>query len=197
VLAKLWARTKVDHLMHESGSKAEITQLGLAYKLMTPYTSFVAVEDKIVNEGGQSRRVEVPVEMPEGVSHDGVFGEAKIAGLSGAIAHRAMMAPMAAPPPFLPRSEQASIHRLVQEASADYRSKLHPSLAGLTGTRKVDVQVWVTDRSAANLAALKQLGFEIVSVATAQAKLCVGRIEADKLADLARLGFVTYVSPAR
>ena len=44
------------------------------FKLMTQFTSFVAVEEKIVNEGGRTRRVEVPVEMPDGVSYEGVFG---------------------------------------------------------------------------------------------------------------------------
>ena len=52
----------------------KLTQLGLDYRLMTQFTSFVAVEEMTVTDGGQPRRVEVPVEMPEGVSHDGVFG---------------------------------------------------------------------------------------------------------------------------
>ena len=42
---------------------------------MTQYTSFVAVEERILTDGTTPRRVEVPVEMPEGVSHQGVFGE--------------------------------------------------------------------------------------------------------------------------
>jgi len=41
---------------------------------MTPFTSFVAVEEKVVTEGGAPKRVEVPVEMPEGMSYEGVFG---------------------------------------------------------------------------------------------------------------------------
>jgi TonB family protein len=51
-----------------------ITQLGLEYRLMTQFTSFVAVEEMTVTDGGQPRRIDVPVEMPEGVSHEGVFG---------------------------------------------------------------------------------------------------------------------------
>ena len=42
---------------------------------MTQFTSFVAVEEKTVTEGGAPRRVEVPVEMPEGMSYEGVFGK--------------------------------------------------------------------------------------------------------------------------
>ena len=41
---------------------------------MTQFTSFVAVEEMTVTDGGQPRRIDVPVEMPEGVSHEGVFG---------------------------------------------------------------------------------------------------------------------------
>ena len=78
VLAALWARTKIDDLMHSGATdvQPQITQLGLDYKLMTPFTSFVAVEEVVVTQGGQPRRVDVPVEMPEGVSYEGVFGEA-------------------------------------------------------------------------------------------------------------------------
>ncbi|MCI0661088.1 MAG: hypothetical protein L0220_08440, partial [Acidobacteria bacterium] len=51
-----------------------ITQLGLEYRLMTQFTSFVAVEEMTVTDGGEPRRIDVPVEMPEGVSYEGVFG---------------------------------------------------------------------------------------------------------------------------
>src|SRR5262249_4908513 len=84
-LATLWARTRIDDLMSQDyagiqnrSAKPEvqeaITQLGLEYRLMTQFTSFVAVEEMTVTDGGQPRRIDVPVEMPEGVSHEGVFG---------------------------------------------------------------------------------------------------------------------------
>jgi len=85
VLATLWARARVEDLMgqdyagiQQGTTRAElreaITQLGLDYGLMTQFTSFVAVEEMTVTIGGEPRRVEVPVEMPEGVSYEGVFG---------------------------------------------------------------------------------------------------------------------------
>ncbi|HLM00982.1 MAG TPA: VIT domain-containing protein, partial [Pyrinomonadaceae bacterium] len=80
VLATLWARTRIDDLTSQdyTNQKPEIrdaiTNLGLEYRLMTQFTSFVAVEERIVTDGGQPRRIEVPVEMPEGVSREGVFG---------------------------------------------------------------------------------------------------------------------------
>jgi Ca-activated chloride channel family protein len=83
VLATLWARTRIDDLMSKDYAgiqqnnahadlKETITQLGLEYRLMTQFTSFVAVEEMVVTDGGQPRRIEVPVEMPEGMSRDGV-----------------------------------------------------------------------------------------------------------------------------
>ncbi len=86
VLATLWARTRIDDLMSQDWNgiqqgnakpevKETITQLGLEYRLMTQFTSFVAVEEMIVTDGGAPRRIEVPVELPEGVSREGVFGE--------------------------------------------------------------------------------------------------------------------------
>jgi Ca-activated chloride channel family protein len=84
-LAGFWARRRIDDLMSQDwlglqrGTmdpklKEQITQLGLDYRLMTQFTSFVAVEEKVVTKDGKPQRVEVPVEMPEGVSHEGVFG---------------------------------------------------------------------------------------------------------------------------
>lgn len=86
VLATLWARHRIDDLMaqdykgiQQGNAKADvketITQLGLEYRLLTQFTSFVAVEEMIITDGGQPRKVEVPVEMPEGVSYEGVFGK--------------------------------------------------------------------------------------------------------------------------
>jgi len=85
VLATLWARTKIEHLMSQdwggmqSGTptgdlKQQITDLGLQYRLMTQFTSFVAVEEMTITEGGAAKTVQVPVEMPDGVSREGVFG---------------------------------------------------------------------------------------------------------------------------
>ena len=85
VLASLWARAKVRHLMQKDlagiqrgtpnpAMKEEILGLGLRYQLLTQFTSFVAVEHLRITEGDTVRTVPVPVEMPEGVSYEGVFG---------------------------------------------------------------------------------------------------------------------------
>jgi biopolymer transport protein ExbB/TolQ len=79
VLATLWARARIDELMSQDfegiqnrAAKPDvseaITRLGLEYRLMTQFTSFVAVEEITVADGGQPRRIDVPVEAPEGMS---------------------------------------------------------------------------------------------------------------------------------
>lgn len=76
VLATLWARTRIDDLTKQDYQnqkpeiKEQITNLGLEYRLLTQFTSFVAVEERVVTDGGQPRRIEVPVELPEGVNRE-------------------------------------------------------------------------------------------------------------------------------
>jgi Ca-activated chloride channel family protein len=76
-LEKIWARNKVEDLMSrdwsgiQSGNskyKAEIIKVGLEHSLATQFTSFVAVEERTVVKDGKPVRIEVPVELPEGVS---------------------------------------------------------------------------------------------------------------------------------
>jgi outer membrane lipoprotein-sorting protein len=81
VLATVWARTRVDELMSkyygakDPDKKAiedEITQLGLEFGIMTQFTSFVAVEERIVNQDGKQVRIEVPVDGPAGTVYSAV-----------------------------------------------------------------------------------------------------------------------------
>jgi Ca-activated chloride channel family protein len=87
-LASLWARAKVGDLMFrdlaalQSGNfpedlKKQITAVGTEFRLMTQFTSFVAVEELTITKGGQATKIAVPVEMPDGVSYEGIFGEQK------------------------------------------------------------------------------------------------------------------------
>jgi Ca-activated chloride channel family protein len=76
-LASLWARQRIDELSSDalnaedpSTIENQITDLGLEFRLMTMFTSFVAVEDRIVNRSGQGVKVEVPVGAPDGVDSE-------------------------------------------------------------------------------------------------------------------------------
>jgi len=80
-LRLLWARQRVDQLVdlnrlargQDDPRVREITALGLKYSLMTPYTSFVAV-DQVKRADGQVVTVKQPLPLPEGVSDLAVGG---------------------------------------------------------------------------------------------------------------------------
>jgi Ca-activated chloride channel family protein len=78
-LRLLWARQRVMRLgdpglEDKNGKvKAEVTRLGLTYSLMTPFTSFVAV-DQVKRADGQVVTVKQPLPLPEGVSDLAVGG---------------------------------------------------------------------------------------------------------------------------
>jgi hypothetical protein len=106
VLATLWARTRVDDLMGQDMNGAQqgtmkdelkqaITQLGLDYRIMTQFTSFVAVEEMIVTDGGQPRRIDVPVEVPEGVNRETAYPEQEMKAF-GRLQSTALLTPKAA-----------------------------------------------------------------------------------------------------
>ena len=84
VLAKVWARQKIEDLMQQTfyqGSPAveeTVTAIALDYKLMSQYTSFVAVDSsKAADESAAAtppRRMLVPVPLPAGTRWEGFFG---------------------------------------------------------------------------------------------------------------------------
>jgi Ca-activated chloride channel family protein len=79
-LKYLWARTRIANLGDYAGSEKEgsvaqeITQLGLAYNLLTKYTSFIAVLEIIRNTSGKAADVDQPLPLPQGVSDLAVGG---------------------------------------------------------------------------------------------------------------------------
>jgi Ca-activated chloride channel family protein len=79
-LRLLWARQRIMNLVDFSRFDRknqelvkEVTALGLKYSLLTPYTSFVAV-DQVKRADGQVVTVKQPLPLPEGVSDLAVGG---------------------------------------------------------------------------------------------------------------------------
>ncbi|MGH9532675.1 MAG: VIT domain-containing protein [Terriglobales bacterium] len=264
VLATLWARQRIDHLMAQDWNGAQqgnmqkalqeqVTDLSLQFRLMTQFTSFVAVEEMVVTDGGEPRTIQVPVEIPEGVSHEGVFGErqeVKVAqfgnfsqkmrrqsyGVGGAGVGYAGTMPSSqpAPPPVHSQTttrEAATVADVKDEENgridrpgmakldrdrAVREAKLAPGLLRamkcleaetvrphLQGQKKackigrdmkLEVQIWLADKSAKTLGELKALGFEVMAESKAT-RLLIGRLPASKLAALIRMDAVQYVAP--
>ena len=84
VLANVWAGKKIEDLSAQVYDDdmpeivEEITRIALDYRLMSQYTSFVAVDESEISDLSQQptppRRVLVPVPLPEGVDFRGFFG---------------------------------------------------------------------------------------------------------------------------
>lgn len=76
-LRYLWARTRVARLAEYGGGgddaiRQAVTGLGLKYELLTAYTSFVAVHEKVRNQDGSAQDVDQPLPMPQGVADSAV-----------------------------------------------------------------------------------------------------------------------------
>ncbi len=88
-LRYLWARHRIaalsdmNRLIKSDERVQAVTQLGLAYNLMTQYTSFVAVDERVRNDGGQQKTVQQPLPLPAGVEETAVGGGPGGIGFSG------------------------------------------------------------------------------------------------------------------
>jgi Ca-activated chloride channel family protein len=91
-LRVLWARKWVELLDDERalGPAKEIedaiTDLGLSHRILTAFTSFVAIDSEVVNKGGTSATVKQPLPLPEGVENSAVGGIVSTASSQGTVA---------------------------------------------------------------------------------------------------------------
>ncbi|QMS90541.1 after-VIT domain-containing protein [Nostoc edaphicum CCNP1411] len=133
-IAQLWGRSRIKDLMNQmvsgdtKGGVEAVTDTALAYQLLSQYTAFVAVSDEIrVNPNQDFISVQVPVEIPEAISHEGIFGNAVAAAPSGAMVNQPMVRrsreakkqsappPMSAPAPAKPMPRFEEMESLAME----------------------------------------------------------------------------------
>ncbi|WP_420573983.1 VIT and vWA domain-containing protein [Kordia sp.] len=84
-LRYLWARKKIERLddykrRFGDNTKQQVIELGLKYNLVTQYTSFVAVDNEVVNKNGNRKVVKQPLPMPKNVNNSAVGAEASVKG---------------------------------------------------------------------------------------------------------------------
>lgn len=220
VLAPLWARTKIEDLTStdyagvQRGTvsnelRNEITRLGLKYRLMTQFTAFVAVEEKVVTEGGVPRRIEVPVEMPEGVSYKGVFGEPKTGSRQAIMAMSAPASPQAViggmwrkapapvPVPAPAQAAEADREERAAASSRDVMSKVHPAIAAALAKdpkAKTELKVYLTGDSNATIQMLRGMAIEVVRHDAAGGYVIV-KTTMDRVPVLAKMAGVRYIAP--
>jgi hypothetical protein len=111
------------------------------------------------------------------------------------------------------RSDEDTLKVLspAEKKRAAIEARLHPSILAVVDRLKnksaagtdeakfirdgmAEVQVWLTNKSAESLAALRGLGFEVL-LDPKSAKMVIGRLPVEKLETLAELSFIRYVSP--
>ena len=82
-ITTLWGRQRAEELMDAWRSsdqqgraeiRASVISHAIRYRLVTRFTSLVAVEELVANPGGQSHTAPVPSEMPDGWQMSKVFG---------------------------------------------------------------------------------------------------------------------------
>lgn len=119
-IAQLWGRQRIKDLMNHmfAGEKKSlveaVTDTALTYQLLSQYTAFVAVSEEVrVDPEGKRVSMQVPVEMPEGVSSEGIFGAAPAN-------QPAVRSARAAKPMTLGRAMPASAPQAYQEEEADF-----------------------------------------------------------------------------
>jgi Ca-activated chloride channel family protein len=225
-IATLWAREKVDELMRENwlgqsrgqedtDLKERIINLALDYGIMTQYTSFVAVEERVVNVGGKQRTVQVPVEMTEGVSYEGIFGpaggvvlargqvQAKVsAGVSGGYGGYGggggapvMWESLGGVDYEESLDAQVASGEMTpeQRRQALYELRVAESLRAVkSGT--VEVQVYLKEWKDEEIEQLEKLGLSI-DARDKGLKVLFGTVEAAKLIELAQVGSVHRIMP--
>lgn len=94
---RLWARNKIHHLNRlildsqyrskpADGLVEEIIGTSLDYSVLSEHTAFVAVDSYVRTDGSTPEIIGIPVNMPEGVSYDGIFGTSHQSSYSGGMA---------------------------------------------------------------------------------------------------------------
>src|SRR5210317_1120633 len=79
----LWARNRISRIADfnarrgNTHNRDEIVSLGLKYNLLTPFTSFIAIDEIIRNPNQDSRDVKQPLSLPKNVSNLAVGGGVK------------------------------------------------------------------------------------------------------------------------
>lgn len=82
-LRYLWARNKIAELddykkLFNDDVKDSVIALGLKYNLLTNYTSFVAVDEAVVNKEGKPKTMKQPLPMPQHLNNSAVGAEAAV-----------------------------------------------------------------------------------------------------------------------
>lgn len=204
-IASLWARNRVDQLMRRNwlaaqrGAPADdtsaVVDVALEFGIMSQYTSFVAVESRVVNIGGKQRTVRVPVEMADGVSYEGIFGKPTsqvslgltVTGGGGGFGGGGFAAGgLRRGPPTKAEADMESRRNLTEKElrELNVRTKIAKNLREAKG--RVEIQIWLAGTDQETLDKLAKAGAKI-EVVDKGLKVVFGSVDAGKLEELAQI----------
>ena len=223
-LESLWARQRVDELTRRNYlaaaypeasrvSNEDIVKVALEFGIMTQFTSFVAVEKRVVNVGGKQRTVAVPVEMADGVSYEGIFGKSKESlsfaraanpslnrgGAGGGIGGGGFGggAPARADFIFYDPADNSIVVRQddskmkpAERRTYRYETRVDKVLREAKGT--VEVEVWFKKLDDAIIAKLRKLGMKVDFV-DSKLRVAMGTTNAQNLIELAQIDEVDRI----
>ena len=208
----LWARNKINALELEmyycgldekdkSPIVARITEHALNYNLMSAFTSFVAVESKVVNINGKQRRVRVPVEMADGVvagqRQDLMSPMALKAGSRGGLAGGggvggggASLGQAAGNAKFRSEAELDVSGSPIATREERFNQKVSKKLAKSKGAVEVQILLRTLDKEVE--AALTKAGLKIEAT-DGTLKVVFGTCDAKALMEIAQISAVTMI----
>lgn len=214
-ITKVWARKRLDDMVRRDWMVAaqstrngkQVTrdiepfvQFALDNGIMSQWTSFVAVEKRVVNIGGKVRTIAVPVEMADGVMYgDMVDGRMRsnFAGVQGGGGGGFGGASVAANSPPVTtgaayKSAEATHYADKALKDANPELKINKDLKGKKGELEVMILVrdWPEDwKKQLEAAGLKVEGNE------KDLKAVFGKLDAKMLEAIAKLTFVDEIRP--
>ncbi|MFI5890355.1 VIT domain-containing protein [Actinoplanes sp. NPDC051513] len=136
-IAAQWARARLRDLEDayaagDRGLEDRIVATSLRYGVLCRFTAFVAVDSRVVNEGGESRRVTQPVELPSG--WEGAAGDVAPAMLR--MSSMAPMPPAAPMPPPAPGGARFAPARAESAGAGPGRARGPMTFAAVTGSMR-------------------------------------------------------------
>lgn len=198
-IPSLWARHRIgllesEGLMTSESQESAITKLGLDYHLVSRFTSFVAVEQRVVNVGGKQRRVDVPLDQPDGVDMQGDMASKSMAmGRAGGFGGGGGIA--GSPPASKPGSGTGGSGGresggTTETKDTSWKAKFDADLAKAKG--KFAVVIYLADLKPETLELLKKAGFTLEDKDAALG-FVAGSLEAKHLEAIAKLDAVKRI----
>lgn len=229
-LQSLWARRRVDDLTRTRWIKlakpttdgkapeddnSDIVNLCLRYGIMSQWTSFVAVEKRVVNIGGKQRLVNVPVDAVDGLAPEAYpdgfargsrsrggaamyanpapgVGAGGFGGAGGSLGVSNGASIASASKTKSPAEDKSDNSIVFKDAKTAYLAKISPKLQKAKGNLELQIRVdKITDDL---LKQLKKLGFKLADQ-DKNNKILFGTADAKILDKIAKLKEVLAIDP--